>query len=552
MYYSAIGTLAAVILLIENFDILLNLNGAFEQRVWKNYRRFLFVVLVYYATDILWGYLEKRKLATLLFADTSLYFFIMAVGVTYWTRYCVEYLGENNLFSKFFLITGRLISTCAAFLVAANLVTPVLFTVDEKCVYHPLKYRYILLISQIALLVLISVYAMVSIIGLRGKGKTDKLRRYRTLWLFGMIMSGCLTAQIWNPYLPLYAVGYLLGTSLLRTFVIGDEKEEYRQKLEQTALVADKARHRLAEERMAEERIAYARINALTGNFIVIYIVVPSTGRYREYSASSGYDSFSIPKEGLDFFAAARENGKKVIHPADIDRYLSLFTMDNVMSEIRRNGLFALNYRLMIEGKSRYVQLKAAMVDEKDGQRLIVGVNDVDSLVRHEEEYRKQLADARNEVNVDALTGVWSRHAFLEAEDRLNGRIKEHDEVRFAIVICDVNDLKTVNDTFGHKAGDQYIRDAADVIRAVFRDSRIYRVGGDEFAVIVQGEEYDNIDDLMKALRKHNLEAILDKSVVVACGMSRFKDDDNVALVFERADQNMYEDKNELKKKKNI
>ena len=86
----------------------------------------------------------------------------------------------------------------------------------------------------------------------------------------------------------------------------------------------------------------------------------------------------------------------------------------------------------------------------------------------------------------------------------------------------------------------------------MFRDSRIYRVGGDEFAVIVQGEEYDNIDDLMKALRKHNLEAILDKSVVVACGMSRFKDDDNVALVFERADQNMYEDKSELKKKKNI
>ena len=204
---------------------------------------------------------------------------------------------------------------------------------------------------------------------------------------------------------------------------------------------------------------------------------------------------------------------------------------------------------MMIDGKPRYVQLKAAMIDEKDGQRLIVGVNDIDSVVRHEEEYRKQLAEARNEVNIDALTGVWSKHAFLEAEDRLNSRIKEHEDIRFAVVICDVNGLKHINDTFGHKAGDQYIRDAANVIHTVFRDSKIYRVGGDEFAVIVLGQEYDDIDNLLEKIREHNLQAILEKNVVVACGMSRFSNDDNVALVFERADQNMYEDKNELKKK---
>ena len=547
MYYSAIGTLAALILLIENFDILLNLNRAFEQRVLKKYRRFLVAILFYYVTDILWGYFEKHKLATLLFADTSVYFIVMAVGVTCWTRYCVEYLNENNLFCRIFIIGGRLVSAGATFLVAANLITPVLFTVDEDCVYHVLPFRYYLLIGQIVLLISISVYAMISII--RQYGKSDKVRRYRTLWLFGMIMSACLIAQIWNPDLPLYSVGYLLGTSIIRTFVIGDEKEEYRQKLEQVALTADKARQKLAEERMAEERTAYTRINALTGNFIVIYIVVPSTGRYREYSSAGGYESFSIPKEGLDFFAASRENVRKVIHPADLDRFLSVFTMDNVLSEIRKNNLFAINYRMMIDGKPRYVQLKAAMIDEKDGQRLIVGVNDIDSVVRHEEEYRKQLAEARNEVNIDALTGVWSKHAFLEAEDRLNSRIKEHEDIRFAVVICDVNGLKHINDTFGHKAGDQYIRDAANVIHTVFRDSKIYRVGGDEFAVIVLGQEYDDIDNLLGKIREHNLQAILEKNVVIACGMSRFSNDDNVALVFERADQNMYEDKNELKKK---
>ena len=64
MYYSAIGLLAALILIIENQDILKNAKGSFEKPAWKVYRRFLYAVLVYYITDILWGILESRKLPT--------------------------------------------------------------------------------------------------------------------------------------------------------------------------------------------------------------------------------------------------------------------------------------------------------------------------------------------------------------------------------------------------------------------------------------------------------------------------------------------------------
>ena len=71
MYYSAIGLLAVLILLIENQDVLLNLGGAFEKPAWRAYRRFLSAVFAYYVTDILWGFLESRKLGALLFADTT-------------------------------------------------------------------------------------------------------------------------------------------------------------------------------------------------------------------------------------------------------------------------------------------------------------------------------------------------------------------------------------------------------------------------------------------------------------------------------------------------
>ena len=157
MYYSAIGLLAILILLIENRDVLLNARGAFERPAWKVYRIFLFTVLVYYVTDILWGFLESQKLAALLFADTTVYFVAMAVGVLLWAQYIVAYLEENNGFGRFIVVAGRVVAGLITLLTVINLFQPVLFTVDAACVYRALPLRYAVLAGQIALLLTISV-----------------------------------------------------------------------------------------------------------------------------------------------------------------------------------------------------------------------------------------------------------------------------------------------------------------------------------------------------------------------------------------------------------
>ena len=132
MYYSAIGLLAILILLIENRDVLLNARGAFERPAWKVYRIFLFTVLVYYVTDILWGLLESRKLAGALFADTTVYFIAMAAGVLFWTQYTVVYLDEKNAFGHFLLTAGRIIPGAITLLSLVNIFRPILFTVDAE------------------------------------------------------------------------------------------------------------------------------------------------------------------------------------------------------------------------------------------------------------------------------------------------------------------------------------------------------------------------------------------------------------------------------------
>ena len=305
---------------------------------------------------------------------------------------------------------------------------------------------------------------------------------------------------------------------------------------------------RFAEERIREERVIYARLHALTGNFIVIYVVDPETGDYREFSATVDYEEkMAQDKTGTDFFNVVREAAQSFNHPDDLDLFLAAFTKENVLEEVRRTGIFTLGYRILMEGKPLHVQMKAAVVEEEEGLRLIVGLNNIDVQVRQEEELGRRLAMAQSQASIDDLTGVKNRHAYLDVAARMDRQIADHKQQPFAVVMLDVNDLKKINDTIGHQAGDQYIRDACKIVCDIFKHSPVFRVGGDEFAVISQGSDYESIEELVQRVSEHNVEGQHSGGVVIACGMSKFQNDKSVASVFERADQNMYENKSELK-----
>ena len=237
MYYSMIGLLAVLTLLIVNQDILHNPRVSFDKPAWNVYRRFLFAVMAYYVMDILWGFLESRKLAGMLFANTTVYYVAMAVGVLFWAEFTVTYLEEKRRSGRVLVFAGRLISGLIALLSIINIFTPVLFTVTPECVYNPLPVRYVMLGCQIILLLSISGYAFISMLRLAGGDR--KRRRYRILASFGFIMAALLFAQLWFPELPLYTIAYMLGTSMLHTFVADDDKEEYKRGQEEAEKIAE-------------------------------------------------------------------------------------------------------------------------------------------------------------------------------------------------------------------------------------------------------------------------------------------------------------------------
>ena len=183
------------------------------------------------------------------------------------------------------------------------------------------------------------------------------------------------------------------------------------------------------------------------------------------------------------------------------------------------------------------------------GLSLIVMLNNYRSMRKWEKKAEQERDEAQTIALVDPLTGVKSKHAFLLRQKEIDASIQDGETDGFAVVVCDVNGLKVINDTLGHKAGDEYIRSASKMICDIFQHSPVYRTGGDEFVVILQGRDYLIRKELVLALHDRSVAHISTNEVVISGGLSEFRSGEDASFhdAFERADALMYEEKKLLK-----
>jgi len=291
---------------------------------------------------------------------------------------------------------------------------------------------------------------------------------------------------------------------------------------------------------------------ALSRDMESIYYIDMETESYMEFVANGGYRELKLEITGENFFSEAAKNIRSVLYVDDQERVVAAIQRESLQRALADRPAYFVDYRVVLGGKLIYYRLKAIYADPADQRHLIIGVSNVhgqiaEALLREAEQSRA-LRMAREFANRDALTGVKTKHVFAGAEEQWNGRISAGDPVAFAVVVCDVNDLKVVNDTLGHKAGDQLIKDAAAIVCNVFKHSPVFRIGGDEFVAVLSGSDYEDRLDLIRDLQEKVEQDAMDGGVVIASGMAEFEPRDACfADVFNRADKLMYENKKMLK-----
>ena len=172
---------------------------------------------------------------------------------------------------------------------------------------------------------------------------------------------------------------------------------------------------------------------------------------------------------------------------------------------------------------------------------------------------KAHISDLSGQVFTDALTHVKNKGAFANALAELQAQIDRGEKPAFAIGILDCDCLKTINDQYGHDKGDIYLRTASGTICEIFKHSPVFRIGGDEFAVILMHEDFACMDALTDRFDRRAAQINLSaaepwEQVWISKGFAvcRPAEDSSVQAVMQRADQQMYQNKRERKKRREI
>lgn len=168
----------------------------------------------------------------------------------------------------------------------------------------------------------------------------------------------------------------------------------------------------------------------------------------------------------------------------------------------------------------------------------------------------EQLDDMEEKATTDVLTKVGNKYAYEEKVKDLQERLDNGEKISFAVIMADINNLKYVNDTFGHEKGDRYIKGCLDILAKFFDRESIYRIGGDEFVIFVENRYYrTRYLNLDKAVQEYKELMDIEEDMKpyerysMSLGISDYDSHNSVISIVKEADEEMYAAKKKFKEK---
>ncbi len=290
---------------------------------------------------------------------------------------------------------------------------------------------------------------------------------------------------------------------------------------------------------------------SLSKHFDSLYYVDLESGEFEEFVHSKKLEKLNIPKKGSDFFKTACDNAERCVHPDDLELVLCLHNKDTAKEFLSKTPYYSIICRTIIDGKINH--FRHVLMKCEDNRHILCGMENIEAEFQAKEEQERSLRTAEQMARRDELTGIKNKNAFTEFSERIDSEIQiENKHLQFAVLICDLNDLKKINDTRGHSFGDEAIQRTSRMICDIFKHSPVFRIGGDEFAALLTDKDFENCSKLLKELKKESFENLRSRTgPVVACGLGVYNPESDKSFddVFKRADTEMYENKKEVKSK---
>ena len=667
MLYAITPAAMLILILILNWELLANY-GFFEKKqdtqnvVHVRYNWFLLASCSYLIVDMTWSLLYAHKEVQAFFPFiyylTDLYFIFMLLTMLTWTRYMVAYLNKGGRSSRVLVYIVWALCIIGVVCLILNRFYHLMFSYNEKNEYIGEVGRNVSFLLQIVFYEAITTYMIYVANNSNGRQKF----RYKVVAATSMVQGIFLTFQIIYALFPCYAVGLLIGISMIHTFVQSGEKKDkeirdniayamaedyeaifyidlesgeymtfsktkkfmsmnimtlgkdfFKEALEgitkttypgdleyakqfynkeillkflenrtsfsfkYRVLINNEPRYFLftvmrdknlqyiifyekdIEDELKAERtqkenqrktITFAQIaESLATNYDLIYYVDITNSSYICYQSNEIFGQLEVNKAGEDFFGGSLSNIQKLVHEQDREKLAEFITKENMIATMENHKNCSVNYRMIVSGKVQYTRMTVRK--SSDNTHFIIGVENVDDEIKKERKRLRELKTEKELARRDELTGVKNKTAYKELEQSVQENMDNGlDYLSFALVVCDANNLKQINDSHGHNAGDEYIRASANLLCNIFVHSPVFRVGGDEFVVFLRGNDYFYRDELMEKLRNLVLEnKQRGTGVTLASGIAEYNSetDNFVSDIFNRADKEMYEDKKKLK-----
>lgn len=497
----------------------------------RSFVRLILWVILFCFNDALWWLLATQfpDQTTLLFACSTVYHGAAAVTAYLWLSYTLYYLGKRVKYASALRIVAMILVAIQFGLLLLNIPNSFLFSVNNAVLYQETSAMRFLFCSQYATYIIIALLCLFKM-----KSGTPKDRRkFLAMFLCVLAPICCGILQMLSPLSPFYVIGYMLGCCVIFTHVV------------------------LHMTKVSTYQQDNAIMAALSADFDMICYIDIQRNEARFQTMSPKFQKIldeTVDKKQTNL-QQLRQFLQTIIVPEDLPQIIKDGSHEEAVNTLSQDVSYTTRVRVKIDDTTEFYEMK--VVHDKDNKLAgcVVGMHNISHVERIKEESEKLRSDLQKTTiiaNRDPLTGVSNRAAFNQKMEDLHHEILHEKEVKFAIIECDLNNLKLVNDQLGHEAGDLFIKKNCRAFCETFKHSPVYRIGGDEFVIVAQGSDYDERDALMdklRSLQEHNDPVQADR-VSFAAGIAEYnpQTDESAADVLKRADSFMYIHKRHIKR----